>query len=310
MNTGELAVERRDYLGVFVVALATLMYEILLTRIFSVTMWYHFAFMAVSIAMFGMTAGALLVHKFPIFFSSDKAKLHLSLSSLLFAITIFVSFLTQLIVPFVEPSANNFSAATLYGVFFIYVVISVPFVFSGICICLALTKFPTKVSKLYAFDLTGAACGCVIFIYALQATDGPTAVIIVAFLAATASVLFAFRDVSRGLRKWGIVTCVVLGVLAASNTLLAWKGSPFLRLMWVKTVLEERPLYEKWNSYSRIAISGSPDVPTPVWGWGLSPACPQDVNIRQASLHIDSTAYTVLTGFDGDVAPLEYSSTT
>ncbi len=41
------------YAGLFCVTLATLMHEILLTRIFSVTMWYHFAFMAISIAMFG-----------------------------------------------------------------------------------------------------------------------------------------------------------------------------------------------------------------------------------------------------------------
>ena len=45
------AVGKRGYLGLFVVTLATLMYEILLTRIFSVTMWYHYAFMAISIAM-------------------------------------------------------------------------------------------------------------------------------------------------------------------------------------------------------------------------------------------------------------------
>ena len=50
------------YTGLFFVALATLMYEILLTRIFSVTMLYHFAFVALSLAMFGMTAGALLVY--------------------------------------------------------------------------------------------------------------------------------------------------------------------------------------------------------------------------------------------------------
>ncbi|HJQ99196.1 MAG TPA: hypothetical protein VJ826_12865, partial [Candidatus Polarisedimenticolaceae bacterium] len=49
---------RATYLGLFMVALSTLMYEILLTRIFSVTMYYHFAFVAVSVAMFGMTVGA------------------------------------------------------------------------------------------------------------------------------------------------------------------------------------------------------------------------------------------------------------
>jgi hypothetical protein len=47
------------------VALSTLMYEILLTRIFSVTMLYHFAFVALSVAMFGMTVGALLVYLLP-----------------------------------------------------------------------------------------------------------------------------------------------------------------------------------------------------------------------------------------------------
>jgi hypothetical protein len=48
------------YAGLFLVTLATLMYELLLTPIFSVTMWYHFAFMAISVAMFGMTVGAII----------------------------------------------------------------------------------------------------------------------------------------------------------------------------------------------------------------------------------------------------------
>jgi len=46
------------YLGLFFVALATVMYEIVLTRIFSVTMWYHFAFVAISIAALIAFAGA------------------------------------------------------------------------------------------------------------------------------------------------------------------------------------------------------------------------------------------------------------
>jgi hypothetical protein len=54
MNTSPIATVW-DYVGVFLVALATLMLEVLLTRIFSVTLWYHLAFVAVSIAMFGMT---------------------------------------------------------------------------------------------------------------------------------------------------------------------------------------------------------------------------------------------------------------
>jgi len=57
----QVIVKKQTYAGLFMIALATLMYEILLTRIFSVTMWYHFAFVAISVAMFGMTVGAILV---------------------------------------------------------------------------------------------------------------------------------------------------------------------------------------------------------------------------------------------------------
>jgi hypothetical protein len=52
---------RRLYSALFLVTLATVMFEVLLTRVFSLTMWYHYAFMAISIAMFGMTVGALAV---------------------------------------------------------------------------------------------------------------------------------------------------------------------------------------------------------------------------------------------------------
>ena len=59
------------YAGLFFTTLSTLMYEIMLTRIFSVTMWYHFAFVAVSVALFGMTLGALIVHLWPRWFAVD-----------------------------------------------------------------------------------------------------------------------------------------------------------------------------------------------------------------------------------------------
>ena len=63
---------RYTYAGLFFVALATLMYEILLTRVFSVTMLYHFAFVALSLAMFGMTAGALVVYLVPRAFEGPR----------------------------------------------------------------------------------------------------------------------------------------------------------------------------------------------------------------------------------------------
>ena len=52
----------RYFSAIGLTAMATLMLELILTRIFSVTMWYHFAFMAISLALFGLSAGAIYLY--------------------------------------------------------------------------------------------------------------------------------------------------------------------------------------------------------------------------------------------------------
>src|SRR3954464_11615112 len=96
---------RSVYVGLFLVTLARIVYEIALTRIFSVTMWYHFAFVAVSIAMFGMTVGALLVFLLPRLFDVNGIRTQLAVASALYPVLLVLSFLTELSVPFlVHPS--------------------------------------------------------------------------------------------------------------------------------------------------------------------------------------------------------------
>ena len=73
---------RLTSIGLLLIAMATLTYEILLTRIFSVTMWYHFAFVAVSLAMFGMTGGALIVYLLPRVFTLSGVKVQMTLAAL------------------------------------------------------------------------------------------------------------------------------------------------------------------------------------------------------------------------------------
>src|SRR6476620_5875305 len=48
--------------GIFAVSSALLMTELALTRIFSVTMYYHFAFLAISIALFGLSASGVSIY--------------------------------------------------------------------------------------------------------------------------------------------------------------------------------------------------------------------------------------------------------
>jgi hypothetical protein len=294
-----LVVKRPTYVGLFMVTLATLMYEILLTRIFSVTMWYHYAFLAISVAMFGMTVGAICVYLLPGYFSQEKVKYHLALSSFFFSLSIVICSLTYLSIPFV--------IGNMYSMTLLYMVISIPFFFSGICVCLALTRFPHRVGRLYAADLAGAAAGCILLIYTLRITDGPTAIIAIAFLASIGTLLFSTDAGFRWLTITALISILLFAFLTASHTALVHKQSPLLRLIWVKGEYETPPLYEKWNSFSRIKVVGNPRIPSTPLGWGISLVYPKNKRpVKQLFLDIDATASTVLTAFDGDFSKIEH----
>src|SRR3989442_5736022 len=87
--------DRFTYAGLFLTTLSLLQLELFLTRIFSVTMWYHFAFMAISLAMFGLAAGAVLVEVM------GKREPHATLAhiGLGFALSSAICFTAQLYIP-------------------------------------------------------------------------------------------------------------------------------------------------------------------------------------------------------------------
>lgn len=290
------------YSGLFMVTLATLMYEILLTRIFSVTMWYHFAFMAISLAMFGMSVGAIWVYLRAGEFNSAVTHREMARSSLLFAVWAVVAFLIHMVIPF-RPGPSVDGAASMA---FTYTVFCVPFAFSGVCVCLALTKFPSQVSKLYAADLAGASSGCIVLIYALRIGDGPTTVILVAFFASVAAVFFSTQAGFRELRRVATVACLAFATFVVVNTFLASRQRPLLRLAQVKGDWETPPVYEKWNSFSRIAVRDDPERRETPFGWGLSPTYSSRRKPWQLFLRIDGNAETVLTAFNGDCDAVDY----
>ena len=100
------------FTGLFLITLATLTYQLLLTRIFSVTMYYHFAFVAISVTMFGMAVGALLVYGRPAVFTPDRLPERLAQAALGFAIAIVASFLAHLWLPF-RPELSVTGVATV-----------------------------------------------------------------------------------------------------------------------------------------------------------------------------------------------------
>ena len=301
---GPSRLTRWTYAGLFLIALTTLTYEILLTRIFSVTMLYHFAFVAISVAMFGMTAGALIVYLWAERFPAAGLSRQLSASATMFAVLIVLSFLTQLSIPFhVHPSI-----VAIYAILLTYAVIAVPFVASGVCIALALTRRPDRVASLYAADLAGAALGCVLLIGLLNLTDAATAAIAVAALAAIGGWCFA-QDVpgnASTLKRFAAAVAVLLIAATAAHTALVWRQFAVLRILYVRGTFEARPLYEKWNSYSRVRVNGDVRTPTVPYGWGLSRTLPPERRVHQLQMDIDIGAGTVMTRYTGQPDELDH----
>ena len=78
---------RKIFLGISFVTLAVLMLELALTRLFSATMYYHFAFMAISLALFGSGVSGVFVYLMQRRFDEARTGQWLSLASALFALS-------------------------------------------------------------------------------------------------------------------------------------------------------------------------------------------------------------------------------
>ena len=278
------------------------MYEIALTRVFSVTMWYHFAFVAISLALFGLTVGALLVYLLPHRFRDADVRRNLWRFSLLFSVSLALCFATQLTIPFV-PEPN---LAGAWSVALTCIVISIPFVLSGVVVCLALTRFPQQVNRLYATDLVGAALGCVLLVVLFLFLDGPSVVIAIGAVAAVGALIFAKDAGSRRGVTWALAAVVALGGFAAVNGHLHARGHPLLRIIWAKEEADPAHGYEKWNAYSRVTVDDVDGGSGAPLGVGLSSELPDDVRVRELLLVIDSAASSVLTEYAGDPASTDF----
>lgn len=279
---------RSTYIGLFLTALAALMLEILLTRLFSVATWYYFAFFAISVAMFGLTVGALIVYIFSDKFPDDKLKERLSLFAIFFALSVFISLLIFLQIPF-KP---ELTVIGLSSTVILFIDIAIPFVCAGVIFCICLTRFPKRVAYLYAADLIGAAIGAFLVFPVLNALDAPSAVFLSGVIAALAALAFA-SDKKGRLYKASVIIFLVLTALMLINS--AYRP---VRLRWVKGVYNE-PETESWNTFSRIAVYPFKVVMKP-YSWGLSSEYKEDHPIGQRMIDIDGVSETPMTLFQGD----------
>ncbi len=213
-----------------------------MTRIFSVVFYYHFAFLAISIALFGLGVGGVLSYVV----ASWRAPLAYKLGGLSLA----NAGLIVLALAAILGQGNQISA---WDYALIYFTTSLPFIVSGIVLSLAVSETIERINRVYFADLFGAACGCMLLWPLLELLDGPSAVVSAgAIFAAAGAIWFTIAGSVRG-RVLSVALALALVAFLTYN-----KHHDLIGIHHAKEHTLANETFVKWNSFSRIAIEHDP----------------------------------------------------
>jgi hypothetical protein len=158
-------VANADLLGVFLLSASTLAFEIVLSRLFSIAQFYHFAFMTVSLALLGAGASGTALSVFPSLRRRDPAR-RLAPLAFLTSLATRGSFALANCSPFDSFAIVWDHRQALYLVL-MYLALSAPFFFGAMAVGWLLSACPDDAPRLYAANLVGSAAGCLLALGAL-----------------------------------------------------------------------------------------------------------------------------------------------
>src|SRR6188474_1628251 len=128
---------RSVYAGIFAVSAATLLFQVTFVRIFSVSIWYHFAFLVVSISLFGIGASGVALSFLKV---GPRETRYRALAPACFSISALLAYLLTNAIPFSPFRILQDSKQLFY--FFLYdILLMIPFFFSGSAVALILRAY-------------------------------------------------------------------------------------------------------------------------------------------------------------------------
>ena len=245
--------------GVAATAFSTIAVELLLTRIYSVTMYYHFAFMVICLALLGLAIAGVTTYLLPRVFRLDRAGELAAGFALAFAVAVVLT----LAVSVSSPIRLTGFTQNLSTLLVLYFAAALPFLMSGFALTIAISSAGEGIGRIYAYDLCGAAAGCLFVIPSVSGLGGPGAILLAAAVGAAGAAAFALsapreRRARLPLAGAATVAAIVLAVLAFGESdarRFAITPNPD------KFLGKRKVLFEKWNAFSQITVAdaGAPD---------------------------------------------------
>jgi hypothetical protein len=227
----------RVAVAIGLVAGTVLALQVLLTRLLAAELFYHFGFLAISLALLGTGAGAILIYVRPAWFRVQPVQTALSRWCAVLSVLLLLAPLVLVRIHFGSGSAVTFRYVAMLAA--ACVVAALPFTAAGIVVALAIRASTSWVGRLYACDLAGAAIGAIAVVPLMWVIAVPTLLVALGAVAAIASLL--------------------LSVLFAAIVLVALAGSTRLYYLPPDTTVSNLPIAaDRWGPLNRVVGYGAP----------------------------------------------------
>src|SRR5712692_200444 len=236
--------------GIGLSSFAALLLELALTRLFSVVLFYHFAFLAISIALLGLGAGGVFAYIFKQRLAKFETRRLATILCTINAVSVVLALEVIVHLPVsLELSWVNFGNLTA-----IYLVAAVPFFFTGLLFSVVFARESQLISRLYGADLAGGAVACLALVPLLNWIGGPNTVLFAGLAMVLAAAIWA--PTSDG-RKRGLLWALVMATVIGAN----YYGG-LLDVIYAKGIRRDKSTgleYVRWNAISRVEVDNYPD---------------------------------------------------
>ncbi len=237
-------VPRRMLAGIGLVTFATLLLELACTRLFSVVLFYHFAFLAIGVALLGLGAGGVFAFLKRPWLARWSTHAVAARICVLNVVGIIAALFVILQVP-VSPELSWKNFANLSAV---YLVTGIPFFFTGLLLSVVFAREAGRISQLYGADLTGGALACLAVVPVLNLVGAINAIVLAALVMAAAVAVWS--ETKSG-RNTGLRMALVMLVLVVLN-----RNGELVEIKFVRAIDREQPrqLFSRWNAISRVEV--------------------------------------------------------
>ena len=246
-SADSVQIRRRHFAGLFLLSLATLLLELALTRVLSVSLWYHFGFLVISTALLGFGASGVILALWTGLRERTSLDLGLGVCALAFAVCVVLSFWLMQRIPF-DPFSVAVDHRQFYFMPIYFLLVAFPFFCSGLAISLLLTRGSREINRLYGYDLLGAGLGCALVALVIPRFGGTGSVLLAAFVGALSAMCFAWP----ARRALAVTASLVSAILLAAS----FRGERVIPIHVSANKLGRSmsPIYSAWNTLSLVQV--------------------------------------------------------